>query len=525
MDIDGYYLQLRKRAAEISLYEFVQLMWSVVEPATEFVRGRVLEEICRHLEAVTAGKIQKLIINVPPGCSKSLITNVFWPAWEWGPKRKPYLRYLTFSYSAILTERDNDRCTRVVSSELYQAMWGDVVKLEKTGVTKITTNHTGWKFATSIGGVGTGERGDRIIMDDMNDVRTAESKIIRDATNQWLREVMPSRLNNMSKSCIVCIQQRTHEEDATGTLLGLDLGYEHLCLPMRYEGWRAEFRTSIDGGDWREEEGELLWEERFPLDIVEYMEKTLGLYASAGQLQQTPSPRGGGIIQREWWRLWEDPKYPPLEYILATVDTATSTKETADYSACTVWGVWRDEHETPRIVWRNGAGIIQDTRAGMLGAPRLILMHAWQERLTIHDLVMKLIDTCSEWRVDTIRIESKSSGISAAQELHRILQNDAGTQVQLEQIPSNMDKTARLMSVQHLFQEGMVYAPDKEWAQMVIDQVSQFPRGAHDDLVDCTSSAVRYLRDISMALRTREHMEEQMGLGRKPLRMGALYDA
>lgn len=518
-----------KVLAERSLYEFVQLMWHIVEPATEFVPGRVLEEICMHLEAVTYGQLRRLIINVPPGCSKSLITNVFWPAWEWGPKGMAHLRYLTFSYSSHLTERDNDRCMRVVTSRLYQELWGDVCKLEKTGVTQITTNKTGWKFATSLTGVGTGERGDRIIMDDMNDVRTAESDAIRSATNQWLREVMPSRLNSPAKSAIVCIQQRTHEEDATGTLISLKQGYEHLLLPMRYEEWRSGFRTSIGGGDWRTEEGELLWPERFPLDVVDELERSLGPYATAGQFAQTPQPRGGGLIHKDWWKLWEDPKgggvYPKMELIIATVDTATSLKQEADMSACTVWGMWRDDSAMPRVMWRDGTGRIQQTNEGFLGAPRLMLMDAWQGRFTIHDLVMKLIETATLWEVDIMRVEGKSTGFAAVQEIHRILQNDLLCGVEIEELPANMDKFARLMSVQHLWQEGIIYAPDKDWANMVIDQVAAFPRGSHDDLVDCCSAAVRYLRNINMIKRTKEHMEDETRLTQYQPKLSPLYPA
>lgn len=457
----------------------------------------------------------------------SLVTNVFWPAWEWGPKKMPHLRYLTLSYSSTLTERDNGRTSRIVESEKYQAMWGDVIKLTKTGVSKLETNHTGWKFASSVGGTVTGERGDRVVIDDPNDVRTAESDTVRNATNMWLREVMPSRLNNMRKSAIVVIQQRTHEHDATGILLELDQGYDHLCLPMRYESWRDGIRTSIGGGDWRTYEGELLWdtqwpdvtkEGRYPLDEVEKLERSLGDYGVSGQLQQVPSPRGGGIIKKDWWQPWEQDKYPPMEYIFMTVDTATSTKDSADYSACIVWGMFRDTDEMPRVVWRDGTGAIRDTASGFRGSPRIMMMHAWEKRLTIHDLVVDLIHTAAKFGVDSMLIEAKSTGQAVAQELHRMLSGEASCSVQLDILPGSMDKMARLISVQHIFQECLVYAPVgkngewMEWAGNVIDRVAAFPRVTHDDLVDCTSAGIRHARDINMLSRSKEHMENESGI-------------
>ena len=91
------------------LIAFVRAFWHILEPSTPLVDGWPMWAICEHLEAVTAGEVTRLLINVPPGFCKSLLVDVFWPAWEWGPMGKPHYRYVAFSYSASLTERDNDR--------------------------------------------------------------------------------------------------------------------------------------------------------------------------------------------------------------------------------------------------------------------------------------------------------------------------------------------------------------------------------------------------------------------------------
>src|SRR5882672_9294537 len=91
------------------LLSFVRYFWHILEPGTKFVEGWVLEAIVEHLEAITFGEITKLLINVPPGFSKSLLTDVFFPAWEWGPMKMPHVRYVAFSYSSSLTERDNGK--------------------------------------------------------------------------------------------------------------------------------------------------------------------------------------------------------------------------------------------------------------------------------------------------------------------------------------------------------------------------------------------------------------------------------
>src|SRR6202142_2095026 len=103
-----------KQARPGGLIEFVRYFWHVLEPEAPLIEGWPLEAICAHLEAVTLGSIQKLLVNVPPGFTKSMMTDVFWPAWEWGPMNMPTMRYVAFSYSASLTERDNDRFALLV---------------------------------------------------------------------------------------------------------------------------------------------------------------------------------------------------------------------------------------------------------------------------------------------------------------------------------------------------------------------------------------------------------------------------
>ena len=237
---------LRRLNAEERLIDFIELLWHTAEPARDFVRGWAIEAVCEHLEAVTSGDIKRLIINVPPGFLKSMATCVFWPAWEWGPCDMPFNRYICTSYSSSLTERDNLRTLQVVHSPLFKEHWGDRFKVNESMV-KIMTDKTGWKLATSVGGVGTGERGDRVIVDDPNSVRQAESKIIRESTNSWMKEVMPTRLNDPRTSAIVLIQQRTHEEDVTGFLLSEGGDYEHLMIPMEWDGRR--YTTSIGWTD------------------------------------------------------------------------------------------------------------------------------------------------------------------------------------------------------------------------------------------------------------------------------------
>jgi len=292
--------ELDRLDAEDSLGAFVRQGWHILEPPSRpFVGGWHIDAICEHLEAVTAGQILRLLINIPPGAMKSLTCNVFWPAWEWGPRNLPHNRYVGASYSEALTIRDNLRCRRLIESEWYRVKWGDRFELtgDQNSKIKFETDRTGWKIATSVGGLGTGERGDRFVIDDPHNVKDGESEARRASTILWFNEVVPTRLNDPGKSAIVVIMQRVHERDVSGEILARELGYEHLMLPMEFEPDRA-CRTRIGFADPRTKEGDLLWPERMPAEIVARDKLVMGDYAVAGQFQQRPSPRGGPVQAR-----------------------------------------------------------------------------------------------------------------------------------------------------------------------------------------------------------------------------------
>src|SRR5262249_34997198 len=157
--------------------------------------------------------ITRLLINIPPGAMKSLTTNVFWPAWEWGPRDLAHMRYIGASYSHDLTIRDNLRCRRLIESYVYQRLWGGRFRLndDQNAKVRFANDRTGFKLATSVGGLGTGERGDRFIIDDPHNLVDGESEAKRDSTLAWFSEVVPTRLNDPESSAIVIIMQRVHE--------------------------------------------------------------------------------------------------------------------------------------------------------------------------------------------------------------------------------------------------------------------------------------------------------------------------
>lgn len=536
---------------EERLISFVRRHWHILEPGRQLVEGWPLEAICEHLEAITYGQVQKLLINVPPGFMKSLLTDVFWPAWEWGPRRLAHLRYVAFSYSSSLTERDNRRFRDVMLSHDYGRLFGDRFALMKAGETLVSNDKTGWKLATSVGGVGTGERGDRVILDDPHNVKDSESDTVRQETVRWFREGMSNRLNDAEKSAVVVIMQRVHEEDVSGVILSeMRHDYEHLCIPMEWEG--QKLISTVGNMAWNEDprtvEGELAWAKRFSPLASRNLKTTVGPYAWAGQYQQSPTPRGGGIFRRDWWQVWDPPpdatgrtRFPAFEFVLASLDGAFGQKQENDYSALTVWGVFRDA-----VITVPGAPFDRRQQA-MRGRPKIMLTHAWRHRLPLNGpeverhpdetdaqfrarsqkhwgVVQWAADTCRRFRVDLLLIEAKANGIDVANELIRQYAGE-GWGVQLVD-PGRLDKVARAYSVQHILADSMLYAPDREWADDVITEMSVFPKTTHDDYTDTATQALKWLRDSGFAVHGHElerEFAEQMSY--KPSTPPPLYPA
>ena len=498
---------------EDSLYMFLREAWKYID-TSPWTDGWPIEAIAEHLQAVVDGDIKRLLINIPPRCGKSSITSVAFPAWTWAQRERsptsgPGVAFLHASYAQQLTLRDSVKCRRLIESPWYRSMWGDRVQLTDDQSTKSRFSNTvgGERLITSVGAAVTGEGGNIIVVDDPNAANEAFSDANILSTKEWWDGTMSTRLNDPKTGAFIVIQQRLAEDDLTGHILEKEAdGWTHLCLPMRYEASRS-YTTSIGWKDPRTEEGDLLWPARFGEREVKKLESALGPFAAAGQLQQRPEPQGGGIIKRDWWQLWEGAAFPPMDYILAAVDTAYTLKEENDMSAMSVWGVFSDDAKAyaSRYIDEEGRPVYIDRHYDE-GAPKLMLMNAWQERLELHELVKKIAKTAKMLKVDLLIIENKASGYSVSQEMKRMYSNERFGLLLYD--PKSQDKMSRLYSVQPIFSEGMVYAPNKQWAEMVIKEVGQFPKGKHDDIVDTVSMALRHLRDMGLLTRAQERMEE-----------------
>lgn len=457
-------LAVERELCRRSLAEFAKRAWRVLEPAAPLKWGWVLDAICQHLEAVSDGHITRLLMNVPPGSMKSLLTGVIWPAWEWGPKGMPEMRFVGTAHEETLAIRDSRRCRDLIKSEWFQRLWPLDLAADLDGKREFGNTRKGVRQARAFTSM-TGVRGDRIILDDPISADNANSTAKLDAARIAFTETLPTRVNN-EKSAIVVIMQRLNEKDVSGVILDMGLPYVHLCIPMRFEPARRCV-TEIGWQDPRTHEGELMFPERFSEDQVAELERTLGSYGAAGQLQQRPAPRGGGIINTAWFDYWTH--MPPLEFRFITADTAQKTAEINDYSVLQCWG--RSN---------TGKAILIDQIRGKWEAPELIVQARafWLK----HKDDIRIM--CQRAPLRGMFVEDKVSGTGLIQTLRR-------EGIAILPVQRVKDKISRAYDAAPFIESGNVSLPqDSPWLSDLLSEVSSFPSGAHDDQLDPMFDAI-----------------------------------
>ncbi len=298
---------------ERSFHYYVKEAWSIVEPGEEFRDNWHIEGVCRHLQALATGELTSdLLINIPPGCMKSLLVSVFWPTWVWGPAGKAAARFLYASYQQNLATRDSIKCRDIIESKWYQARWGKKFRLlgDQNEKTYYKNSRQGWRLATSPGGRGTGEHPDYIICDDPHNVEQAESELQRAKAINWWSGTIPTRGISRGAKRVIAMQ-RLDKKDLSAYCLENEDNWCHLCLPMRYEPGRMP-KTPLGWEDPRKEPGELLWPALFSEQTVAKLEKNLR-HRALGQLQQRPTNPEGGLFKGEKFQQLGSSAWPAAE--------------------------------------------------------------------------------------------------------------------------------------------------------------------------------------------------------------------
>lgn len=485
---------MSKERLRRSLPDFIRAAWPAIEPETPYVHNWHIDLVAGEVQFLLEGPgdeviarrspytgrpwSQNLIINVPPGTMKSLITSVFAPAWMW--LRRPSWRAIFASANPRVALRDSMRCRELLESEWYQETFEPPWSLAEDQNAKSLYKNTrgGFRLATSVGAKIVGERADALFVDDPLDAADAMSKAARDACITWWDQAFANRVANPKTAARCIIMQRLHEEDLSGYLLAKDAqsgpqrSWHHVCLPMEYErGDTAHPR------DPRQANGELLFPDRFPRNVLDEERTRLGSAGYAGQMQQRPTAAEGGLFKRNWWRFWKpdgssggtakrpkgcyegEARARPEKLILTiSVDATFKGGEENDWVVMIV--------------------------IGSLGADRFILERV-RRHMTFTESVAELQRLCQRWPLARRKIiEDKANGTAIIDVLRTKIPG---------LVPVNPEggKEARASAVSPQVEAGNVYLPDGcPWLDEWVDEFAGFPKGKHDDQVDALSQAL-----------------------------------
>jgi predicted phage terminase large subunit-like protein len=485
--------EIDRELARKSLAEYIRQAWHVVEPGNRFIDGWHLHAISEHLEAATRGEIRNLIINIPPRHMKSLICCVFWFTWVWASK--PETRWLFSSYGENLSIRDSLKCRRIISHPWYQRNFGDVFKLtgDQNQKTRFENDKTGYRLATGVGGLATGDGGDFVICDDPSKAADIHSLASRESVTDWWDNTMSTRGNNPDKVVKVVIMQRLHQEDLTGHLLDrMKTGgqhYELLSLPARYEA--TDRVTSIGWRDPRTVPGELLWPERFTPAALNDLESSMDRYAVAGQLQQRPSPDAGGIFKKWHWRYWKPKgvKLPPVR--VEIVDEETKAVTLTEVEAVDLPDSFDEVIQSWDMAFKDTStsDFVAGQVWGKVGVSKYLLDY-FNERADINATIRAVTDLTTKWPKSYAKlVEDKANGPAVIQLLRGKIDG-------LIAVNPEGGKIARAHAASPSVESHNVYLPHPAlygWVDKFKENCAIFPNGAHDDDVDAfTQTMIRW---------------------------------
>lgn len=471
-----------------SFAEFAKRAWQEIDP-DPLVWGQVMQTVCDHLQALAEDEFERLIINIPPGHSKSMLVSVMWPAWRW--IREPQWRSIFSANEQGLVNRDMVKRRNLMSSDWYTKYFRDPngpfevpgwnFADDQNTKTYYKNNRLGEFTAVTVG-AGTGKRGHTLVIDDPINADNARSKPMRDAVIRWKTETMSSRFNDMKKKQQVLIMQRLHEDDLTGYLLKNEKGmWQHLCLMSEFEVSRASKTVTKSGKlffqDWRKNPGDVLWKERFPKEVLAAEKIEMKAYGYAGQHQQNPAPIDGGILKRAWFNhRWLRPGEQPVPgidchnlpsqfdmYAMFT-DAAFKKTEDSDYVAIGLFG---------------------------LKGPNLFMLDIKWEQMSFTETVVGIRDMMSKWTrppfitVSGCYVEDKANGSAVIDVLKSSIPGV---------IPMEPDggKEARIIAASGALEAGNVIFPlTHSRMDDFVSEAITFPKATHDDGVDMLAYAVR----------------------------------
>ena len=460
----------KQEATQKDFLTFVKSVWP------DFIEGYHHRIYAEKLNRVANGELKRLIVNMPPRHTKSEFASHLFPAFFMG--RHPKAKLIQTTHTGELSIRFGRKTKNLLESDEYAKVFPGVhLAADSKAAGRWESNHGGEYFAAGVGGAITGRGADLLVIDDPHSEQDALSPAVLESHYEWYTSGPRQRLQ--PGGAIVLVMTRWSVKDLTGRLL-VEQGKEAMA-----DQWEiVEFPAILNEKP--------MWGNFWDMDNLNKVKASIPLTKWNAQWMQNPTSEEGALIKREWWKKWEKDDIPELKYIIQSYDTAYSKKETADFSAITTWGVFSPS---------------EDDRES------LILLDAKRGRWNFPELKKKAMEEYKYWEPEMILIEAKASGLPLTHELQK-----AGIPV-INFTPSKgNDKHSRVNSVAPLFESGAIWAPNKKFAEEVIEECAAFPFGDNDDYVDSTTQALmRYRQGYYVSLKDdfKDDKTEHAQLGRE----------
>jgi predicted phage terminase large subunit-like protein len=456
-DVEADRLRLEYRLAQLDSQEkardgfldFVRYVWPTA------VLGEHHVKVASAFDRIANGSLKRLIINMPPRHTKSEFASYLLPAYLMG--KDPRTKAIEATHNSELAVRFGRKVRDLMDMDTYKEVFPDVsLKQDSKAAGRWDTNKGGEYFAVGVGGAMTGRGADILIIDDPHSEQDAMSDLALD--NAWEWYISGPRTRLQPGGAIVVVMTRWGTKDLTARLIKAQTSHNA-------DKWEVIELPAILPS------GKPLWPQFWKLEELEAVKASLSVQKWNAMYQQQPTNDEGAILKREWWRVWPNDDPPLVNYIIQTMDTAYSKKETADFSVIATWGVFYENEDS-------GANII--------------LLDVMRQRLDFPELKRIAKELYDKWQPDNVLIEAKATGITLQQELRRMsipvtLYSPGGRR-------TGTDKVSRANSVAPVLEAGMVWAPDTDWAEELVEECAAFPNGDNDDMVDVTTMALMRFR-------------------------------
>lgn len=466
-----------RRACIADLSTFVRAFWKYVDH-TDYIDAWHMEVINDHLQALYEREFRRLIINIPPGHSKSLLSSVFFPAWIW--LRNPAFQGVYASHSKDLSIRDSIRCRDLIRHEYYRKLFvrpggHPPIRFTKELESYYTNSDGGFRFSTSVTSQVTGWRGHIRVIDDPLNAQDDYNLAQLEDINRWWETTMSSRLRDPRTGLSLVVMQRLHDRDLSGFLIdkynstdAINRGepYVTLALPTEYDSAFPTVTPLFD--DPREIDGELLFPEMYTREVVNEAKTALGDDFN-GQHNQRPSAKTGNIVHRDWIDVTPTLPVPPalMAHTIACWDFPVEDKKTSSWAVGELWqaqkvdGVW---HYYLSDVMREHADIVRSQDM----VREFLIKHPYTQEITI---------------------EKKANGAPIIQ----LMKSEFPI---IEPFNPKGSKEARFKSVAPEFRRGYVHVnPAIADFPTYVEEVTKFPRYPTNDMVDMTSQGILRLKE------------------------------